>query len=101
VILVYFRQGNCAHDRMDGSAKPERKNPRQKANTLSQLIFAWAVPLLYRGSRHGLNTEDLTECLKEDNSEQLGDRLEEYETIAPFIFSVSNLKSLAVSGTRN
>ncbi|XP_060647521.1 ATP-binding cassette sub-family C member 4 [Drosophila nasuta] len=62
---------------MDSSAKPERKNPRQRANILSQLIFAWAVPFLYRGSRRGLNTNDLTECLKEDHSEQLGDRLED------------------------
>ncbi|KAL7728495.1 hypothetical protein ACLKA6_012510 [Drosophila palustris] len=62
---------------MDSSAKPDRKNPRQRANILSQLIFAWAVPLLYRGSRKGLNTDDLTECLKEDHSEQLGDRLED------------------------
>ncbi|KAH8311038.1 hypothetical protein KR044_004010 [Drosophila immigrans] len=62
---------------MDSSAKPERKNPRQRANIFSQLIFAWAVPLLYRGSRQGLNTDDLTECLNEDHSEQLGDRLED------------------------
>jgi len=62
---------------MDSSAKPKRKNPRQDANIISQLIFAWAIPLLYRGSRRGLNTDDLTECLKNDRSEQLGDRLEE------------------------
>ncbi|XP_017873148.1 PREDICTED: multidrug resistance-associated protein 4, partial [Drosophila arizonae] len=62
---------------MDSSAKPERKNPRQGANFFSQLIFAWAVPLLYRGSRNGLTTDDLTQCLKEDHSEQLGDRLED------------------------
>ncbi|KAH8336344.1 hypothetical protein KR059_002930 [Drosophila kikkawai] len=62
---------------MDSSAKPTRKNPRQKANIISQLIFAWVIPLLYRGSRRGLNTDDLTKCLKEDQSEQLGDRLEE------------------------
>ncbi|XP_016960247.1 ATP-binding cassette sub-family C member 4 [Drosophila biarmipes] len=62
---------------MDSSAKPKRKNPRQGANIISQLIFAWAIPLLYRGSRRGLNTDDLTECLKNDRSEQLGDRLED------------------------
>ncbi|EDW33917.1 GL21974 [Drosophila persimilis] len=62
---------------MDSSPKPERKNPRQGANIFSQLIFAWALPLLYRGSRRGLNTDDLTECLEEDHSEQLGDRLED------------------------
>ncbi|XP_034488877.1 multidrug resistance-associated protein 4-like [Drosophila innubila] len=62
---------------MDSSAKPDRKHPRQGASILSKLIFAWMVPLLYRGSRKGLNTDDLTECLKEDHSEPLGDRLEE------------------------
>lgn len=62
---------------MDSSAKPERKNPRERANFFSQLIFAWTVPLLYRGCRQGLNTDDLTECLEADHSEQLGDRLEE------------------------
>ncbi|KAL7728494.1 hypothetical protein ACLKA6_012509 [Drosophila palustris] len=62
---------------MDRSAKPERKNLRQEANILSQLIFGWTLPLLYRGSRQGLNTDDLTECLKEDHSQQLGDRLED------------------------
>ncbi|EDV90434.1 GH23376 [Drosophila grimshawi] len=62
---------------MDSSVKPERKNPRERANCLSQLIFAWAVPLLFRGSRQGLTTDDLTACLKDDHSEQLGDRLEE------------------------
>ncbi|KAH8383276.1 hypothetical protein KR009_007659 [Drosophila setifemur] len=62
---------------MDSSAKPQRKNPRQHANIISQLIFAWALPLLYRGSRRGLNTDDLTQCLEEDRSEQLGDRLED------------------------
>jgi len=62
---------------MDSSAKPDRKHPRQRASILSKLIFAWMVPLLYRGSRQGLNTDDLTECLPEDHSSQLGDRLEE------------------------
>ncbi|XP_030376299.1 multidrug resistance-associated protein 4 [Scaptodrosophila lebanonensis] len=62
---------------MDSSAKPERKNPRHRANIFSQLIFAWTVPLMYKGSRKGLNTDDLTKCLAEDESEPLGDRLED------------------------
>ncbi|XP_068157078.1 ATP-binding cassette sub-family C member 4 [Drosophila tropicalis] len=61
---------------MDSSSKPERKNPREHANIISQLLFAWAVPLLYRGSRKGVDTKDLTACLEEDYSEPLGDRLE-------------------------
>ncbi|XP_034486870.1 multidrug resistance-associated protein 4-like isoform X2 [Drosophila innubila] len=61
---------------MDSSKKPERKNPCQQANLLSYFIFAWAVPFLYHGSRKGLTTDDITECLKADQSEQLGNRLE-------------------------
>lgn len=61
---------------MDSSAKPQKENPRRYANILSQLIFGWSIPLLYKGSRQGLNTEDLTKCLPEDCSEELGDALE-------------------------
>lgn len=61
---------------MDSSRKPEKTNPRRHANILSQLLFVWAIPLLYKGSKHGLNTDDLTTCLPQDYSEDLGDRLE-------------------------
>ncbi|XP_017485264.1 PREDICTED: multidrug resistance-associated protein 4-like [Rhagoletis zephyria] len=61
---------------MDSSRKPEKLNPRRHANIFSQLLFAWAIPLLYKGSKQGLNTDDLTMCLPQDCSEDLGDRLE-------------------------
>ncbi|KAM7362920.1 CF transmembrane conductance regulator isoform 2-T6 [Cochliomyia hominivorax] len=61
---------------MDSSQKPQKENPRRYANILSHLIFGWSIPLLYKGSRRGLNTEDLTKCLPEDCSEELGDALE-------------------------
>ncbi|EDV92547.1 ATP-binding cassette sub-family C member 4 [Drosophila grimshawi] len=60
---------------MDSSTKPDRKNPCEEASFISRLIFAWAVPLLFRGSRQGLTALDLTECLKADRSEHLGNRL--------------------------
>lgn len=63
-------------DKMDSSSKPHRKNLCQEANFFSRLTFAWAVPLLLHGSRKGLNSNDLTKCLKEDQSQPLGDRLE-------------------------
>jgi len=61
---------------MDSSKKPHKSNPRQGANLLSQLLFIWSVPLLFKGSRKGLNTKDLTVCLDKDESKVLGDRLE-------------------------
>ncbi|XP_036325235.1 multidrug resistance-associated protein 4-like [Rhagoletis pomonella] len=61
---------------MDSSRKPEKLNPRRHANIFSQLLFVWAIPLLYKGSKQGLNTDDLTQCLPQDCSEDLGDRLE-------------------------
>lgn len=63
---------------MDSSQKPQKENPRRFANIISHLFFGWSIPLLYKGSRQGLNTQDLTKCLPEDNSEELGDKLERY-----------------------
>ncbi|XP_060647055.1 ATP-binding cassette sub-family C member 4-like [Drosophila nasuta] len=62
---------------MDSSQKPHRKNPCEQASFLSYFIFGWAVPFLYHGSRHGLTTDDITLCQKADQSEQLGNRLEQ------------------------
>ncbi|XP_004519652.1 multidrug resistance-associated protein 4 [Ceratitis capitata] len=62
---------------MDSTRKPEKINPRRHANILSQLLFVWAIPLLFKGSKRGLNTDDLTKCMPKDCSEDLGDSLEE------------------------
>jgi len=63
---------------MDSTKKPQRSNYRQGANILSQLLFLWAVPLLFKGSRKGLSTKDLTVCLDKDESKVLGDTLERF-----------------------
>ncbi|XP_054082256.1 ATP-binding cassette sub-family C member 4 [Zeugodacus cucurbitae] len=62
---------------MDSSRKPEKINPRRHANILSQLLFIWAIPLLFKGTKNGLTTDDVTKCMPKDCSEDLGDRLEE------------------------
>lgn len=62
---------------MDSGRKPERKNPRKGANPLSQLFFFWIIPLFWKGARKGLSTDDVTQCLQKDESEKLGDHLEQ------------------------
>lgn len=61
---------------MDSSKKPTKPNPRKNANFLSQLLFVWAIPILYKGSKKGLGQDDLTQTLPIDRSEELGDKLE-------------------------
>lgn len=62
---------------MDSSKKPEKENPRTGASIFSQLFFTWTIPVLFQASRRGLSQEDLTECLKKDHSDKLGDKLEQ------------------------
>ena len=57
---------------------PTKPNPRHKANIFSQLIFAWIIPLLYKGSIQGLKEDDLPKCLDDEESKVLGDKLERY-----------------------
>lgn len=61
---------------MDYSKKPEKKNPKKGANFISQLLFLWFIPILWKGKNKGLNTDDVTVCLKQDQSKDLGDKLE-------------------------
>lgn len=61
---------------MDAGKKPERKNPRKGVNPISQLFFLWIAPLFVKGCRNGLNTDDLTQCMRKDKSDKLGDELE-------------------------
>lgn len=61
---------------MDSSKKPDLENPRKNANILSRILLVWIFPTLFKGSRQGLNTEDLTQCLISDNSELLGNILD-------------------------
>lgn len=52
------------------------ENPQKSANFLSQLLFLWIVPTLYKGSRNGLDKETIPKCLYEDRSDILGEQLE-------------------------
>lgn len=61
---------------MDSSKKPDVENPRKDANILSKILLIWIFPTLFKGSRKGLNTDDLTQCLISDNSELLGNKLD-------------------------
>lgn len=58
---------------MDTSLKPEKKNLKEDANSISTLLFLWLIPILRKGS---VNNNDLTTCLKQDRSADLGDKLE-------------------------
>ena len=51
-------------------------NPRENANILSVLTFFWTIKLFKRGYQKVLGVGDLFKPLKEDKSENLGNRLE-------------------------
>ena len=63
---------------MDHSKKPEKENPKKAANLLSQLFLTWTIPVMWKGAKSGLTQDDLTKCLERDQSEPLGDQLEEW-----------------------
>lgn len=71
---------------MDYSKKPQKKNPRKGASSLSQLLFLWVLPLMFKGCCHGLGQTDLTKSLKQDRSEDLGDKLETWVIAFFFVF---------------
>lgn len=52
------------------------KNPRDKAHTLSVLLFFWTIDIFKKGYKRTLELTDLYETLPEDRSTNLGDRLE-------------------------
>ena len=63
---------------MDVEAKvQQRKNPRETAGWPSVAFFWWMNSLLASGYSKDLELEDLYEPRKEDESEVLGDQLEE------------------------
>lgn len=57
---------------------PINENPRKNVNSISQLTFWWLIPTLYKGSKNGLDHEDVTKCLDRDCSTMLGNKLEMY-----------------------
>ncbi|KAI4497436.1 hypothetical protein M0802_007447 [Mischocyttarus mexicanus] len=61
---------------MDGKQKFEKKkNPREGANPLSALTFAWILRTFWLGYRRDLEVSDLYKPLKEHTSSLLGDKL--------------------------
>lgn len=51
-------------------------NPREKASSLSVLLFAWTIDLFKKGYQQALQLGDLYQTLAEDRSTTLGDQLE-------------------------
>lgn len=51
-------------------------NPRDSANCLSKMLFAWTLPFFKKGYNKVLKLEDLFQPMKCDKSELLGNRLE-------------------------
>lgn len=61
---------------MDGKIKKERKkHPREGANPLSILTFAFTLPIFWNGSRKDLEVSDLYRPLKEHKSSYLGTKI--------------------------
>ena len=71
-------EASCRLTTMDFEEKVEqRNNPRETSGWLSLTFFWWMNSLLVLGHRRELQLEDLHRPSKEDQSEVLGDRLEE------------------------
>lgn len=66
---------------MDNSKKPEKPHPFENTNIINRIFLTWLIPILYKGSKSGLTTDDLTKSLKNDDSQMLGDKLERYHLI--------------------
>lgn len=63
---------------MESSQQKFPPNPRDGTNFLSRIFFTWTIPLFAKGYKKVLQMEDMYRPLKCDNSDLLGDRLEEY-----------------------
>ncbi|KAJ8687082.1 hypothetical protein QAD02_022876 [Eretmocerus hayati] len=61
---------------MDSGQTVKNGNPRDKANTLSILVWWWTIRLFKKGYSKVLGPDDLYAPLREDRSNRLGDRLE-------------------------
>ncbi|XP_052217717.1 ATP-binding cassette sub-family C member 4-like isoform X4 [Dreissena polymorpha] len=62
---------------MDESIRHHNPNPILRANPLSKLLFWWMNPLFKNGYERQLEVEDMYNVVNEDQSETLGNRLEE------------------------
>ncbi|CAL8111050.1 unnamed protein product [Orchesella dallaii] len=63
---------------MDYTERKLPPNPSGRANPISKLLFLWIIPYFAEGYKKELEEEDLCDILKEDEAEQLGNRLEMY-----------------------
>lgn len=63
---------------MESGTRKLQTNPRERANWLSILFFAWTIPIFKRTHGKLLDASDVNEPLKEDQSYVLGNRLERY-----------------------
>lgn len=76
---------------MDFGKKPKHENPRNGANPISRLFCLWITPLLWKGMKNGLTSDDLCKCLQKDKSEVLGDDLERLDIQMPFRYQYESL----------
>lgn len=61
---------------MESTQRKYLQNPRENANCLSQIFFAWTVPFFKMGYETMLKLEDTFGPMTCDKSKNLGDRLE-------------------------
>lgn len=71
---------------MDTGKRKYLPNPRENANILSVVVFAWIIPLFRKGYNKVLDLEDVLKPLDVDTSECLGQRLEMWVKNSAFEF---------------
>ncbi|GJQ86164.1 hypothetical protein Trydic_g13443 [Trypoxylus dichotomus] len=62
---------------MDSAIEVTQQNPRRTANIFSKLMFGWMGSTFYTGTKRAINVKDLFKITESDDSEFLGDRLED------------------------
>lgn len=70
-----------------------KPNPRDDANILSIIFFAWTTPLFRTSSLKVLEIEDICQTRQCDQSKVLGNRLERYVN---YILSMVKVNPLAI-----
>lgn len=61
---------------MESGKRKLRENPRETASFISQVFFAWAIPIFRKTYGKVLDASDANEPLHRDRSSVLGDRIE-------------------------
>lgn len=67
-----------------------KPNPRDTANILSILFFAWTIPLFKQSSAKSLEIEDICQPRKCDQSKLLGEKLEKYSKFVHLFYFILN-----------